>query len=177
MTTTVTIPTLETERLRLRAPVASDFEAYAAFRSSERARMVGGPNPRWQAFQQLCALAGQWQIRGFGRWIIADKATDAPLGTVGVYAPDGWPEPEIAWSVFAEAEGRGIAYEAALESRRYAYDTLGFNTIVSCISPENTRSLALAKRMGCTQEGAFDLEDLGTLHVWRHPSPAEAARG
>ena len=102
------IPTLQTERLILRAPRDNDFEAYADFRTSERARTVGGPYSRAQAFEQLCAIIGHWSLRGYGRWMVADRDTDAPLGIVGLYYPEDWPEPEIAWSVFADAEGRGI---------------------------------------------------------------------
>ena len=48
----IDIPTLYTERLTLRAPRLSDFEAYAEFRGSERARILGGPFTRAQAFDQ-----------------------------------------------------------------------------------------------------------------------------
>jgi len=141
------IPTLQTERLTLRAPRFDDFEAYAAFRGSDRAKMLGGPFNRDEAFNQLGEIAGHWLLRGFGRWIVADRADDTPLGIVGLYYPVGWPEPEIAWSVFEAGEGRGIAFEAALAARDYAY----------------------------TQESVFAHETLGPMHVWRHPAPTSGA--
>jgi ribosomal-protein-alanine N-acetyltransferase len=175
--TTLHIPTVETAQLRLRAPVASDFEAYAAFRASERARILGGPNDRAEAFQMFCALVGHWHLRGYGRWIVADRATDEPLGVVGIYHPADWPAAEIGWSVFDAAEGRGIAHEAALATRDYAYSTLGWTTIVSLIRPDNTRSIALARRMGCTIDGQHPHPVYGPLDIWRHRSPAMAKRG
>ena len=165
------IPVLHTEHLTLRGPTAADFEAYAAFRGSDRARILGGPFSRAQAFDQLCSIIGHWQLRGYGRWLVADKTTDAPLGIVGLFYPEGWPEPEIAWSLFAAAEGRGIAFEAARAARRYAYDTLGWTTAISLIDPANTRSVALAKRLGCTDGETFQHETLGLMHIWRHPGP------
>jgi RimJ/RimL family protein N-acetyltransferase len=39
-------PTLRTERLILRAPVAADFTDYAGFLASERAQHMGGPYDR-----------------------------------------------------------------------------------------------------------------------------------
>jgi ribosomal-protein-alanine N-acetyltransferase len=105
--------------------------------------------------------------------MIADWETDAPLGVVGLMFPEDWPEPEIAWSVFAAAEGRGIAFEAARFARRYAYDTLGWSTVISCIKPENMRSVALARRMGATYESDYDHPVIGTIQIWRHPSPSE----
>jgi ribosomal-protein-alanine N-acetyltransferase len=173
--TVVRIPTLETERLRLRAPKASDFEAYADFRTGPRALYAGGPFSRAEAFEQLAALVGHWLLRGYGRWMVAQKDSDRPLGVVGLYYPDDWLEPEIAWSVFDEAEGQGIAQEAALAARGYAYETLGWTTAVSLIDPRNTRSAALAERLGATREGVFHHSSLGAMDVWRHPAPARAA--
>ncbi|MEE4120876.1 MAG: GNAT family N-acetyltransferase [Paracoccaceae bacterium] len=173
--TVIAIPTLETERLRLRAPKASDFEAYADFRTSPRALYAGGPFSRAEAFEQMAALVGHWLLRGYGRWMVAGKGDDRPLGVVGLYYPDDWLEPEIAWAVFAEAEGKGIAQEAARASLRYAYETLGWTTAVSLIDPANTRSAALAERLGATREGVFHHPSLGAMDVWRHPGPGEAA--
>ena len=107
MTAAVTIPELETGRLRLRAPKQSDFDAYAEFSGSERAHHVGGPIPRREAWTKFCSLPGQWQLLGYGRWIIADKTTDEPMGVTGIFPPIEWPEPEIAWSVFESGEGSG----------------------------------------------------------------------
>lgn len=170
---TVSIPTLTTERLTLRAPEDRDFPAYAAFRASDRARFVGGPNSEWDAWNMLCSIAGHWQIRGYGRWIVADKSDDRALGVVGPFYPIDWPEPEIAWTMFGGAEGKGYAYEAATAARRFAYDTLGWRTASSFVSPENTRSVALAKRLGCVPDGVHEHRTFGPLHIWRHPAPAE----
>jgi ribosomal-protein-alanine N-acetyltransferase len=169
------IPVLSTERLTLRAPCLDDFEAFAEFRASDRARFVGWPNPRAEAWKQFCAMAGQWMLRGYGRWIVTETGNDTPLGVVGLHHPDDWPEPEIAWSMFAGSEGRGYAHEAALAARRFAYDTLGWRTAISMIDPANTRSAALAARMGCRPDGTFSHAVLGTVHIQRHPAPSEVA--
>ncbi len=169
------IPVLQTERLTLRAPRWDDFDAYAAYRASDRAKLLGGPYTRAQAFDQLAEIIGHWTLRGYGRWMVADRETDQPLGIVGLFYPEDWPEPEIAWSVFEAGEGRGIAYEAAMASRAYAHDTLGWTTAVSLIDPSNTRSVALARRMGCMDGETYDHPTYGTLHIWRHPAPGDCA--
>ena len=169
------IPTLETDRLRLRCPEMRDFDAWAAFRMSDRAEFVGGPCTRAQAFDKLGEIIGHWHLRGYGRWIVADKTTDTALGVVGPFFPDNWPEPEIAWSVFASAEGRGIAYEAARAALDYAYGTLGWTTAISCTEPGNDRSAALARRLGAWHERDHVTPDGLHLQVFRHAPPAEAA--
>lgn len=173
--TTIHIPTLTTERLNLRAPKMSDFDTYAAFRESDRALGLGGPYTRTQSFDQLCEVLGHWALRGFGRWMVADKKTDQPLGVVGVFHPEDWPEPEIAWTVFAQAEGRGIAAEAAIAARAYAYGTLGWTTVMSLITPDNARSIKLAERIGAKFESIYAHPTIGDMHLYRHPAPGELA--
>ncbi|MEX0351437.1 MAG: GNAT family N-acetyltransferase [Paracoccaceae bacterium] len=173
----VTIPVLETERLILRSPRSSDYEAYADFCASPRSVGVGGPYTRSQSFSRLSAIIGHWHLRGYGRWMVSDKSDGRPLGVVGLYFPEGWPEPEIAWSLFEAAEGKGIALEAALASRAYAYDVLGWTTVISCAMPENTRSVALAKRMGAKEDTPFIHNEFGELKVWRHLSPDQIENG
>ncbi len=173
--TSIVIPTIETKNLRLRCAEMRDLDAYAAFRASDRAVFVGGPNTRTQAFDKLGEIIGHWHLRGYGRWIVADKDTDKALGVVGLFFPDDWPEPEIAWSVFEGAEGRGIAFEASMASRTYAYETLGWTTVISCTELGNTRSKALAERMGATFEKHFVTVDGLALDVYRHPAPEVAA--
>jgi len=171
----LSIPTLRTARLTLRAPVWADFETYADYSASDRAAHVGGPYTRGQAYQQFCAIIGHWHFRGFGLWLVADRETDTPLGVVGPYYPEDWPEKEIAWTVFGAAEGRGIAFEAALAAREYAYTVLGWTAAISCVPPENRRSAALARRLGAVRDGVF-AHPYGPLDIWRHPAPQEAAQ-
>ncbi|MXQ09490.1 GNAT family N-acetyltransferase [Alphaproteobacteria bacterium GH1-50] len=171
MTVAFRIPEIETERLRLRLPKASDLDAHIAFRASERSKGVGGPYDAPSSFHHLEGIIGQWQLRGYGRWMVADKDTDAPLGVVGIYHPMDWPEAEIGWSLYEAGEGRGIAAEAARATRDYAYRTLGWDRIVSLIMPDNDRSIRLAERLGCTNEKPFVHPVFGTLDIWVHPAP------
>lgn len=168
------IPVIETERLRLRGPKPSDFDAMAAFLASPRASHVGGPVPRVQAWRAFGHLAGHWALRGYSMFIIADKATDAALGMSGPWFPEGWPEPEIGWSAWeAKAEGKGLVHEAATAARRWAYDALGWTTAISLIADGNARSEALAARMGCVPEGEFTHETFGKSRIFRHPGREE----
>ena len=169
--TTFEIPTVETENFRLRAPQMSDLDAYTVFGASYRSAGVGGPFTEAQSFQRLAALIGHWGPRGFGRWMVADKDTNEPLGVVGLMYPSDWPETEIAWTVFEKAEGKGVAYECALAARKYGYDVLGLKTLISCTMEGNTRSEVLAQRMGATCDADFAHPDYGTMRVWRHLPP------
>ena len=73
--TSFTIPTIETERLILRAPHEGDLDAQAAFFQSDRSAAFGGPSDRSDVWRALMRGAGHWVIRGYGMWYIEDKAT------------------------------------------------------------------------------------------------------
>ena len=175
MTVTFAIPELETERLRLRAPTAADFEHEAAFMATPRSAGVGGPATRAATWRSFASVIGHWVLRGFGFWAVEEKATGKYCGHVGLWFPEDWPEPEIGWTVMDHAEGRGIAHEAALASRTHAYGTLGWTTAISLIAPTNTRSQALAARLGAVRESLFEHESYGPMEIWRHPVPEVSA--
>lgn len=172
-------PVLETERLTLRAPGPQDWEACAAFLTSGRARYIDGPHTRPSAWRSFAHLVGHWALRGHGMFAFCLKGRDVVIGVAGPQYPEGWAEPEIGWSIWSEAnEGRGYVSEAARATRRWAFDTLGWQTCVSYIDPANTRSIALAERLGCTLDPEAVVPDLpdweGTL-VYRHPNRVETA--
>ncbi|MDR0810444.1 MAG: GNAT family N-acetyltransferase [Gemmobacter sp.] len=169
-------PVLETERLILRAPVTEDFEPFAACMASDRAVPLGGPLSRVLAWRSFGHLTGHWIHRGYGMFVLVERASGAAIGMSGPWFPEGWPEPEIGWTIWvAEAEGKGYAAEAALAARAYAYDALGWPTAISLIVPGNTRSEALARRMGCVWERSFVYEQYGECGIWRHPVPGALA--
>jgi RimJ/RimL family protein N-acetyltransferase len=171
--TTFTIPTLETERLFLRAMRDEDIAEEVAFFASERSHNVGGPLPKNQVWRAMAGMIGHWALRGYGFWALEEKTTGRYLGRVGLWCPDPWPEPEIGWTVMDHAEGKGFAREAALASRAYAYDVLGWTTAISLIVAGNTRSEALAARLGAHHEGDYLHPTIGAMNIWRHPGPGQ----
>lgn len=164
------VPVLRTERLVLRAPRAEDCDAFVGFHMSERARHLGGYAGREKAWRTFAVQIGHWALRGYGDWAVTLRDVEGCIGMVGCWFPEGWPEREISWSIFAGAEGRGIAHEAALAARDYAYRTLGWRTAVSYIDPANDRSIRLARRLGAVLDPNAPRVDPGDL-VFRHPGP------
>lgn len=171
------IPTLQTQRLTLRAPSPDDFDTFAEFFMSERAKFVGGPATREQSWRMLATELGHWPLRGYGRWAATETATGAFVGIIGPWNPDGWPEPEIGWDLMNGYEGKGYATEAAQASLDYAYTTLGWNTAISLVAPPNDGSRKVAQRLGARLDGHFDHERHGTLEIWRHLPPNDAKAG
>ncbi len=175
--TSFTIPTLETERLVLRAPRESDFEAEVAFFATDASRFVGGPKKPHETWRLMATLIGHWALRGYGFWGLEDKATSTYLGRVGLWFPHGWYAREIGWTLMPTATGRGYATEAAVAARSYAYETLGWDTAISQIDPANEASKAVASRLGARFEKTYNDPEYGDIEVWRHLSPTDLSQG
>ncbi|MCA0930227.1 GNAT family N-acetyltransferase [Ruegeria profundi] len=176
-TLTPHIPRLETQRLILRAPSEADLDADAAFFASDTAKYVGGPLRRDETWRIIALHFGHWALRGFGYWSVDEKDTGAYVGRIGLWFPEGWPEPEVGWTLMTHATGKGYATEAALAARTYAYDMLGWDTAISLIDPDNNASKAVAQRLGAQFEYHYDHPKFGKSEIWRHPSPADLVNG
>lgn len=167
-------PTLKSDRLILRGPELRDFEPLAAFfADEERAWGFGGAETRADAWRWFASNIGHWHIHGYGYFTIEMRDSGEPAGLSGIWNPEGWPEPELGWLVFADWEGRGVAHEAAKRARAWAYDDLGFTTLTSNILPGNARSVALAERLGATYERTYENVTMGQDMLYRHPGPGD----
>lgn len=147
--TAPTGPELETARLWLRPPQASDFEAWAAFFADpEATRFLGGPRPRALVWRNLLAFAGGWMIQGFSAFSIVEKASDRWIGWTGPWHPEGWSAPEVGWCLAREAWGRGYAVEAASAAIDWAFERLPVDRLIHHIAPAHAASQAVARKLG-----------------------------
>lgn len=171
------VPVLETERLILRAPTLADYAAYSVTLRSERARGVGGPFDAREAWRDYCEIVADWLLRGFGAWAMEEKATGRFAGVVMLHHPAYQPEPELGWILQAEAEGRGLAHEAARRVRDYGFAELGLTTLVSYIDAGNFRSIRLAERLGARLDPDAPRIEGEDCLIYRHPAPGAAVAG
>lgn len=163
-------PVLYTERLTLRPHVMADFEPLRAVFESDRARFMGGPFSRREAWMMFAADVGSWHLQGIGGWGVETK-DGAFIGQVAVAQPAHFPEPEIGWMFVPEAEGKGYAFEAAETALDWARSDLCPETLVSYIHIDNARSIALARRLGAVQDTQAVMADGDTPEdtvVYRH---------
>ncbi|MBO6789929.1 MAG: GNAT family N-acetyltransferase [Dinoroseobacter sp.] len=164
------IPVLETKRLVLRGPSADDYPNFKATFASYRSRFMGGPLTPYETWMLYAAEIGHWEIRGFGMWMIHDKATDEALGMAGGWQPAAWPEREIAWIIFPGKGGQGYGLEATDACRRYLYVEQGWDGAVSYLDPKDLASIRLAERLGCKRDDAAKTID-NNDSAYRHPVP------
>lgn len=162
------IPRLETDRLRLRDWRLADFAQFAALRGDPALQAyVGGARSREAAWEDFCACAGQWAVRGVGVFLVAERESDAAVGFAGLWFPPDLAEPELCWSLFPGHCGKGYATEAAAAAQDWAAREHGLDPLMSFVHPDNRASRAVAERLGARLAGETMLRGAARL-IYRH---------
>ena len=120
------IPTITTERLRLRAFRASDLDAYSAMQANPevmRYMVMGRTSTPPEVWRMMLMSLGSWALRGYGMWACEKIDRDVFIGSVGIFEPLDWPEPEIAYSLDQPFCGQGLA-EAAGAARGWLFERI-----------------------------------------------------
>jgi RimJ/RimL family protein N-acetyltransferase len=160
-------PELLTERLRLRAFQQDDLDAWAAIVGDEEtARFVGGVRDRAEAWLRLAIYLGHWELRGYGLWAVEERDSGRFVGRAGLWFPEEWPELEVGWTLSRDVWGRGYATEAGRAAVEWGRSELGLTRIASVISVGNTRSIAVAERLGMTFDRTATLSDGDAVSVY-----------
>lgn len=154
------VPTLETERLRLIPRAAADIDACVAMDSDLEVRRYITPDFRdnFDAAAYRDDLEERVAIDagpGFGWWIIRQRHAPERFHGLAMLIPVGLegPEIEIGWRLPRASWGNGYATEAATRILAHAFGDVDLSEVVACIDPENSRSIAVAARLGFVRDG------------------------
>lgn len=149
------VPTLETERLLLRAHRREDFADCAAMWGDPVVtRYFGRSFTEEEVWTRVLRYVGHWEWLGFGYWAVEEKATGRFAGDLGFadYKRDMEPSihgiPEAGWVFAAHAHGKGYATEAARAAMAWGESRFGGAETVCIIHPENAPSLRVAGKLG-----------------------------
>ncbi len=169
------IPVIETERLRLRAPVIGDFEAYATMWADPRVTaFIGGtPRTRNESWTRFIGMHGLWALCGYGYWLFADKQTDALVGVGGlanfergIPMLDGMPE--AGWAVAPDHWGQGLVTEAMRTVLHYSDTELRAPVVRCIIDPGHGASEHVAAKLGFIRIGQGEHAD-HPVNVYARP--------
>jgi len=124
----------------------------------------------------MCGMIGHWQLRGYGPYALEEKTSGQVLGTVGLWYPIDWPEPEIKWGLAARHWRKGFASEAARAVQAMTIEHLPDIVPISLIHPDNTGSIRLAESIGARRERE-EIYENEMHYVYRHPADGPRATG
>jgi len=111
-------------------------------------------------------IAQAYHTDGFGIWATVLRETDEIIGRCGLRPQriEAVAEIEITYQIASTWWGHGVATEAALAIRDYAFVSLGICRLIALIAPDNIASRRVAEKIGmhlernvAWRDRAFDL--------------------
>jgi RimJ/RimL family protein N-acetyltransferase len=151
------LPTLEIERLRLRALTPQDVPAlFTVFGDPAVCRYWSRP-----ALPDLAAaVALQREIarcfadRSLFQWAIAERASDQVVGTCTLAALSAeHRRAELGFALARSVWGRGYVAEALPVLLRFAFEPLALHRLEADVDPRNAPSIRALERLGFEREG------------------------
>jgi RimJ/RimL family protein N-acetyltransferase len=150
------VPTIETERVRLRAYREADLAAQAAALGDPEVmrHITGTAHTREESWRKMLAGVGLWGMLGYGYWVVERRSDEVYLGQIGFadfkrqMTPSIEGAPEMGWIFAPHAHGQGYAGEAGRAAVEWADGALGRRELTAIISHDNSPSIRLADRLG-----------------------------
>ncbi len=142
---------LQTARLTLRPLRLEDLEEMCALLGdAEALALWGDPLDREGARDWIARNLARYAADGFGRCAVVLRATGELVGDCGLIRTtvEGVPEVELGWIVRRSHWGQGLATEAAVAWREYAFGVLALERIVSMVPEQNAASRRVAEKLG-----------------------------
>jgi len=175
-------PTLETDRLRLRAYRRDDFGALHAMWADPvvMRHVLGRASTEEESWARLLRYAGLWPLLGYGYWAVEERGSRSFVGDVGfadfhrAMTPSLGDAPEAGWVLASWAYGRGYATEAVRAALAWSDSHLGDVEYTVCmIAPENMASIGVASKCGYVETGRGIYKGQEDLLFRRPRTPSE----
>lgn len=172
--------TLLTPRLRMMPVSGADLADLRALKSDPRvfAIMLGGVRSAVQTADELAGDVMFWGMHGYGIWAVRERSGGGFLGITGLeHRPDGRGV-ALRFALRPEAQGRGIACEAASAALRYGHEQAGLACIVAVARASNFASRIVLGSIGMTECEIFTQRGFAMLvyeSVRPNPRSSEAA--
>ena len=144
---------LQTARLLLREFTQQDADALALVLSDpETMRLYPAPYDRAGVEQWIERNRQRYQDDGVGLWAMELTKTQQIIGDCGIILQEVEGERlyEIGYHLRRDFWGQGLATEAAIACRDWAFAHLKADRLISLIRPENLPSCRVAERTGMT---------------------------
>ena len=152
---------METERMILRKLNMDDLDSLFLIFSDKKAYpYTSTTKDRNQTEESLQTFINWYEERGFGFYACVLRGTNEFAGICGhiLQLVEGKQEVEIGYHFLRKFWNRGLATEAAIACREYAFNELGIHRVISLIDPGNIPSIRVALKNGMTLEKQVNME-------------------
>ncbi len=147
----MTIPTLETEHLILRAWRADDAEVwYNMLQEPDLLKYFPDtqPPPRHMADRYIEHHLDHWRTFGYGHWVVTTRGDGRVVGWTGLEYVSELEQTELAYLLSRSVWGRGYATEAGRAALRFAFDVPGVDAVIGLVHPDNAASIRVLEKCG-----------------------------
>jgi RimJ/RimL family protein N-acetyltransferase len=168
----MTLPPIETDRLRLRDFREEDWRAVHEYASDpEVVRYLPfGPNTEGETRSFIAsAIAYQFEKpRRHFELAVIQKETERLVGACGFrFTSPRDKEASMGYIFRRTVWGEGYATEAARAMLAFGFDQLGAHRVFATCAPENVASIRVLKRIGMRREGKLR-ENMLVQGEWRN---------
>jgi len=144
---------ITTPRLEMRRLGTQDVDAlYSLYSDAATMRFIGdGTTATREATAEALAGAIEGYGRdGYGMLATLSRDTGRMVGRCGHkrWEVDGTEHIEIGWMIHPDHVGEGLATEAGIALREFAFHALGLDHVISVIQPGNSASIRVAEKVG-----------------------------
>lgn len=142
----------ETERLILKPADLEDADFFLKlYNLPSFIRFIGDKNLRTKKDAENYIsnrFLPQIEKLGFGNYVVIHKELNKKIGAVGVFIREGIDVPDIGFSFFPDFEGKGYAYESAINLMEIVKTEFAVEKLSAMTSDENLSSQKLIERLG-----------------------------
>jgi RimJ/RimL family protein N-acetyltransferase len=149
---------IRTGRLVLTPVGGADLHDLCALKSDPRvfAIMLGGVRGHAQTAEDLAQDVIDWGRNGFGIWAIREAANRRFAGITGLqHRPDGRGI-ALRFALWPDAQGRGLAREAAFAALRFGHERASLPRIVAIARVSNFSARMVLGSIGMTETHRFE---------------------
>jgi RimJ/RimL family protein N-acetyltransferase len=148
--------TLRTARLVLTPVGGADLPDLRAIKADPMvfAVMLGGVRDYVRTAEDLANDMAAWGQHGFGMWAIRESGRF--VGITGLEHRADGRGVALRFALWPEAQGRGLAKEAAFAALRFGHDRAGLERIVAVARESNFGSRMVLGGIGMHETGTFD---------------------
>jgi len=143
---------IDTKRLTLRPLTLDDASFYLRLVNEPSfIANIGDKGVRDLEGAREALLAGPIAMQsqlGYSLWMVNRKEDGAAIGMCGLIKRDTLPDTDIGYAYLPAYWGQGYAWEAASAALAYGRDAIGLPRLLGIVSPGNTASSELLKKLG-----------------------------